>query len=244
MRLPCSDFNVFRQLSSSLAGRVVVMPFLKRLGPLLAFQRGMLVACCRKTLIPLALRVTTSGIEVQVLKPHAKAEGVCAASSHRRGDGWTDGPAVCWALLEDGSTQCYMCGHMEDSEAAFSAALGRAYAKQPSSRAPSFPVDFFERSTCVTANPEITLGGDVTHNSTAANAKARRKGASLGAAIQSAVEAHDDLAAQRAREVAKAALPSYFTKIIGPYELRVYWFEICARSAWPRPPCAHSASLL
>ena len=136
-------------------------------------QRGMLIACCRKTLIPLALRVTTSGIEVQVLKPHAKAEGVCAASSHRRGDGWTDGPAVCWALLEDGSTQCYMCGHMEDSEAAFSAALGRAYAKQPSSRAPSFPVDFFERSTCVTANPEITLGGDVTHNSTAANAKAR-----------------------------------------------------------------------
>ena len=54
MRLPCSDFNVFRQLSSSLAGRVVVMPFLKRLGPLLAFQRGMLVAALAYVLAALS----------------------------------------------------------------------------------------------------------------------------------------------------------------------------------------------
>ena len=42
-------------------------------------QRGLLVSTCRKTQLPLAIKVTPSAVEMQVLKPHAKAEGLCAA---------------------------------------------------------------------------------------------------------------------------------------------------------------------
>ena len=136
-------------------------------------QRGMLMACCRKTLIPLALKVTPTGVSVQVLKPYAKAEGVCTAPTSRRTDGSPDGPTVCWVLHEDGSMQCHTCGQMANSEMALTAALSRAHAKRPPSRAPVFPVEFFERATCVTASADITLGGDVVHNSTPTNAKAR-----------------------------------------------------------------------
>ena len=136
-------------------------------------QRGVLIATCRKTLMPLAMRITPTAVDLQPLKPVAKAEGLCAAPSSRRADGTPDGPTVCWVMHEDGSMQCHTCGSAEDGEVAFSASLGRAYAKRPPARPPSFPVTYFERGNCVTPNPEISFTGDVTHNSTSANAKAR-----------------------------------------------------------------------
>ena len=49
--------------------------------------------------------------------------------------------------------------------------------------------------------------------------------------LSKALEADDDEADDRARAAARKALPAYFKKIIGPYELRAFWFEIfeCAR---------------
>ena len=140
-------------------------------------QRGLLLACCRKTLMPVAVRVTPAQVELQVLKPHAKAEGLAAAPTSPRAlstaaGGASEGAAVCWVLHEDGSMQCHTCGRSSDTEGAFQQALARA-AKRPPGRPPSFPVDFFERTTCVTANPEISLGGDVVHNSTPSTAKQR-----------------------------------------------------------------------
>ena len=76
MRLPCSDFNVFRQLSSSLAGRVVVMPFLKRLGPLLAFQRGMLVAALAYVLAALSC-LPSGASRLRMLLQYGKARDCC-----------------------------------------------------------------------------------------------------------------------------------------------------------------------
>ena len=136
-------------------------------------QRGTLVACCRKTLAPVAMRITTNGVELQALKPLSKAEGVAVASAPSSlSSSSGSGSSVCWVLHEDGSMQCHTCGVAADSEIEFAKALGCAYAKAPPAR-PTFPVDFFERGTCVTANPEISFSGDVTHNSTADNAKAR-----------------------------------------------------------------------
>ena len=140
-------------------------------------QRGLLVACCRKTLLPMALRVTPSAVEVQVLKPFAKAEGLASAPASCRADGSAaDGPSICWVLHEDGSLQCHSSSHVVDGEPAVLAALSRALHKRPSASMPrpsSFPVDFFERGTCVTASSDIAFGGDVLHNSSATNAKAR-----------------------------------------------------------------------
>ena len=141
-------------------------------------QRGLLLACCRKTLMPAAVRVTPAQVELQVLKPHAKAEGLAAAPTSPRAlstaaGGASEGAAVCWVLHEDGSMQCHTCGRSSDTEGVFQQALARALAKRPPGRPPSFPVDFFERTTCVTANPEISLGGDVVHNSTPSTAKQR-----------------------------------------------------------------------
>ena len=44
-------------------------------------------------------------------------------------------------------------------------------------------------------------------------------------------DASDDLADDRVQSAADTALPGYFKKLIGPYELRVFWFEIfeCVR---------------
>jgi len=58
-----------------------------------------------------------------------------------------------------------------------------------------------------------------------------KKAFDLSSIVKRAHEADDDLADDRARSTARAALPGYFKKIIGPYELRVFWFEIfeCVR---------------
>jgi hypothetical protein len=70
-----------------------------------------------------------------------------------------------------------VAGHVvDDGEPAVLAALSRALHKRPGASMPrpsSFPVDFFERGTCVTASSDIAFGGDVLHNSSATNAKAR-----------------------------------------------------------------------
>ena len=45
-----------------------------------AGQRGVLIATCRKTLLPMVVRVTPTALHVQPLRPAAKAEGLCAAA--------------------------------------------------------------------------------------------------------------------------------------------------------------------
>ena len=101
--------------------------------------------------MPAAVRVTPAQVELQVLKPHAKAEGLAAAPTSPRAlstaaGGASEGAAVCWVLHEDGSMQCHTCG-APATEGAFQQALARALAKRPPGRPPSFPVDFFERTT-------------------------------------------------------------------------------------------------
>lgn len=49
-----------------------------------------------------------------------------------------------------------------------------------------------------------------------------KRGKTMNEMIKQAVVANDDLADDRAREQARAALPGYFKKIIGPFELRCY----------------------
>lgn len=56
--------------------------------------------------------------------------------------------------------------------------------------------------------------------------KTSKSKSSMAEVLKKAAIAHDDLADDRARALARAALPGYFKKIIGPYELRCYWFEI------------------
>ena len=159
-------------------------------------QRGMLVASCRKTQIPLALRVTPTSVEVQVLKSSIKAEGLATALASRRSVAATNeaistqrpfasvcsegSPSACWVLHEDGSLHCHTCGVATDSDGTLLAALTRAVAARPPPPAVpahlpdrTFPVDFFERGSCVTSTAEITFAGDVVHNSTPTNAKAR-----------------------------------------------------------------------
>ena len=143
-----------------------------RIAPFLHWQdvpghRGLIVATCRKTLLPLAIRLTPTTVEMNVLKPYTKAEGICTAAFGNNGG------ALCWVVHEDGSMQCHQCGNLKPSDDTLQVALKAHFAKRTPRKTLSFPVDFFEQTTCVTSQADISFGGDVLHSSTVANAKAR-----------------------------------------------------------------------
>ena len=128
----------------------------------------MLIATCRKTLLPMVVRVTPTALQVQPLRPAAKAEGLCAAlpKPGARGGGGGGGGGggaaayVVWALGEDGALHAHQGGAGVRSEEATLAAVRDELSVLVPREAAKFPVDFFERSTLVTPASDILFSGD------------------------------------------------------------------------------------
>ena len=178
-------------------------------------HRGLLIATCRKTLIPVALKasrhhstpdpdpkpspslspspepqtltlllvslqVTRGAVEMQLLKPASKAEGLAVASASppsgtSRGGG--GGGATIWSMHEDGALSCSGVGKVtsDGGDTAFTAVLSRAITKRPALAGPppKFGVDFFERTICVTTSSDISFTGDCSSGSSSSSAKSR-----------------------------------------------------------------------
>jgi hypothetical protein len=129
---------------------------------------GLLVAACRKTLSPVLLCVTPSSVDVQPLRPSSRAEGLVVAPMAAAADAAAPSPPPCviWSLHEDGSLACHQptrppLGGAAARASALRHALRAAFARRtPGGTRLSFPVDAFERGSCITESAEISLATD------------------------------------------------------------------------------------